>query len=130
MGSSIPSRQSTSQCSQLLVKIIINDLHESTRYLHILGSNSEFRDSYSRESATYNTALKIAEQCISLLTIILRRNQEKKLSPSSFPDDTNTANNDNKNIIDNIKKLAELKELGIITEAEFESKKKELIDRL
>ena len=128
VGSTLSSRKSVGKCSQLSVKIIINDIHESTRYLNILGDNSEFTDSYSRESATYGSAMKIAEQCISILTIILKRNHEL-----SSPQPANTSNSGDagkEDIIENIKKLSELKEMGILTEAEFESKKKELMDRL
>jgi len=70
----------------------------------------------------------VADQCVSILTIILKRNHKKKHSVQANSAPSNSTNKDD--IIERIKKLAELKELGIVTAEEFENKKSELIARL
>ena len=124
VGSALPSRSISNTCTELTLKIIIDDMKVNTRYINFIGSNSEITDAY-RGSGNYTQALCRLEECISILTIILRRRQEKMIA-SQQPH----AQSSKDEIIDAIKKIAELKEAGILTEDEFEKKKKEFMDRL
>ncbi len=129
VGSSLAGRSMSGKCKDLLLKVIIDDLKTNTRYIHFLGKDSEFTN-VDRDSGDYSAGMAKAEECVSLLTIILRRNQEKKMAAQvSTPSATDT-NSGNEDIIGTIKKLAELRDYAIISEEEFEKKKAELMARL
>ena len=129
VGSALGSHSISGDCKDLTLKIIIDDMDVNTRYINFIGSNSEITEA-PRGSGKYADAAARLEECVSLLTIILKRRQEQKISAMQAQQIPAQAPPMQEDIIGNIKKLSELKEAGIITADEFEKKKKELMDRL
>lgn len=96
VGAMAGSRKTQGKCNEMVLKITVNRVKNSTRYLHIIGQNTEFKESYLRSSQVYEYARDKAEYCASLLTIILKRNKEKS-EEKSIENVTNAINNKNSN---------------------------------
>ena len=132
IGSMLPARTDNRQCKMLQIKLILNSIGDSQRYINFIGEHSGV-PSQSRASSDFKAIYKALEECASVLTIILKRNAErvrgKDKSVITTEDSRESANVDTNDIIENIKKLGELKDMGILTEKEFEDKKRELLSK-
>lgn len=141
-GTALGDHRMKGKCKELQIKIVVNDVQENTRYIDLIGRNSEYKD-VDRDGPDYKDAMEKAEECLSLLTIILKRNAQKRQQQGAdslknavaeavaqaVPQKAAEEDEASK-IIANIKKLAELKDAGILSEEEFAAKKKELMARL
>lgn len=73
-----------------------------------------------KNSLTYKIAYDSAQKCLSTLQLICNENEKSKNNEVAASTD----------IPLQIKKLADLKDQGILTEDEFETKKKELLSKM
>lgn len=131
IGAMLPSRTDNRKCEMLQIKLVLNSIGASQRYINFIGEHSGV-PRQSRSSYEYKNIYKALEECVSLLTIIMKRNAEK-INNTVVVTDTRQPSytgNQSVDIIESIKKLAELKELGLINENEFETKKIELLKKL
>ena len=131
IGAMLPSRTDNRKCEMLQIKLVLNSIGASQRYINFIGEHSGVPPQ-SRSSYEYKNIYKALEECVSLLTIIMKRNAEKKNNTVVVTDarQPSYTGNQSVDIIESIKKLAELKELGLINENEFETKKIELLKKL
>ncbi len=131
IGAMLPSRTDNRKCEMLQIKLVLNSIGASQRYINFIGEHSGV-PRQSRSSYEYKNIYKALEECVSLLTIIMKRNAEKINNTVVVTDTRQPSYNGNQSvdIIESIKKLAELKELGLINENEFETKKIELLKKL
>ncbi len=132
VGSLLPSRKLTNKCTELTVKVVIDDLRVNSAFLSFVGDDSFLGVSgIGRDDEEWMDVMRRLEECLSILTIILKRNQANNM-PSTGAQITPSASEQpqQNDAISNIKKLAELKEAGIISQEEFEAKKAELMARI
>lgn len=131
IGAMLPSRTDNRKCEMLQIKIVLNSIDASQRYINFIGEHSGVPPQ-SRSSYEYKGIYKALEECASVLTIIMKRNAEKKNNTVVVTDHRQASHTGNQSvdIIESIKKLEELKELGLISEDEFEMKKVELLNKL
>ena len=131
IGAMLPSRTDNRKCEMLQIKLVLNSIGASQRYINFIGEHSGVPPQ-SRSSYEYKNIYKALEECVSLLTIIMKRNAEKINNTVVVTDarQPSYTGNQSVDIIESIKKLGELKELGLISEYEFEMKKVELLNKL
>lgn len=131
IGAMLPSRTDNRKCEMLQIKLVLNSIGASQRYINFIGEHSGVPPQ-SRSSYEYKNIYKALEECVSLLTIIMKRNAEKINNTVVVTDIRRPSytGNESVDIIESIKKLGELKELGLISEDEFETKKLELLKKL
>ena len=131
IGAMLPSRTDNRKCEMLQIKLVLNSIGASQRYINFIGEHSGVPPQ-SRSSYEYKNIYKALEECVSLLTIIMKRNAEKINNTVVVTDIRRLSytGNQSVDIIESIKKLGELKELGLISEDEFETKKLELLKKL
>ena len=117
------SASNAKKCKELSMKIILDDMNANTRYIRFIGNDSGV-PAIERSSGLYKDIINHGvEEVASVLTVIMKRNQVKAQQAQ-------VQGTGSENTIDKIKQLAELKEAGIISPEEFESKKAELMARL
>ena len=131
IGAMLPSRTDNRKCEMLQIKLVLNSMGASQRYINFIGEHSGVPPQ-SRSSYEYKNIYKALEECVSVLTIIMKRNAEKVNNKVVVNNERQVSNAGNQavDIIESIKKLGELKELGLINEDEFEKKKIELLKKL
>lgn len=131
IGAMLPSRTDNRKCEMLQIKLVLNSMGASQRYINFIGEHSGVPPQ-SRSSYEYKNIYKALEECVSVLTIIMKRNAEKVNNTVVVNNERQVSNAGNQavDIIESIKKLGELKELGLINEDEFEKKKIELLKKL
>lgn len=113
------SASNAKKCKELSMKIILDNMNDNTRYINFIGNDCGV-PALERKDYLFQKILKEGvEEVASVLTVIMKRNQSKVQSGGV-----------SENVIDKIKQLAELKDAGIISPEEFESKKTELMGRL
>ena len=115
------SASNVKKCKELSMKIILDDMNDNTRYIHFIGNDCGV-PALERKEYLFQKILKEGVEVVaSVLTIIVKRNRSKEQQQLS---------NNSEDLIGKIKQLAELKDAGIISPEEFESKKTELMRRL
>lgn len=105
-------KKSKPVCNSLKIKITINDINSPTAYINLIKTATK------KDSFTYKALYNSAQEVLSTLQLICNN-----LEPQ----------NDSQNcesIPDQIKKLAELKDQGILSEEEFANKKIELLAKM
>lgn len=105
------------------MKIILDDMENNTKYIRFIGNDCGIPALERKDSLYKEIVDKGVEEVASLLTVIMKRNQNKNSQAQ-----TNVSASED--IIGKINQLAELKDAGIISVEEFESKKAELMSRL
>lgn len=108
-------------CTRLQVKIALNNMNKPVEYINLI--NKETKKSGSR----YKSAFDIAQQIMSLLQVICENNKtlcEPEIQNQVLlnVEQIKTSN------IDEIKKYKELLDMGVISQEEFNIKKKELLN--
>ncbi|MEA4933213.1 MAG: SHOCT domain-containing protein [Lawsonibacter sp.] len=69
--------------------------------------------------------------CVVFLFLIFKKtNTDKQEQVTTFNNETPPVSNINSNVTEQIKKLSELKDAGILTEEEFNSKKADLLSKI
>ena len=117
------SASNAKKCKELSMKIILDDMNNNTKYIRFIGNDCGVPALERKDSLYKDIVDKGVEEVASLLTVIMKRNQNKNSQTQANaapPED----------VIGKIKQLAELKDAGIISVEEFESKKSELMSRL
>lgn len=105
------SKKIVKNCTSLSVTIVVNDSNCPQIIIPLIMSTVK------EDSFTYKTAQQVASQIVSNLKLIISQNKN-----ASGP--APATNNDS---LDQIEKLAELHTKGILTDEEFEAKKKQLL---
>lgn len=111
-------------CTQLDVNITIEDLGNPRIVIHCI--NEEF---VYKNSKKYKDCLDDAHNILSTLKIIIKQNNEKYVENGTITKiEHKYITEENASI--QIERLSELYKDGILTEYEFEMKKKELLDKV
>ena len=114
VGSATGKKKIKQTCTNLMVKITVNNMGSPVEYIKLISSTT------SKNSMIYRGAYRDAQEIISLLQLICnQRNSMNNISQKS----THCAS-----AADEIRKYKALMDEGIITEEEFLSKKKQLLD--
>lgn len=103
-------------CSSLQIRITIANVSTPAVYIKFF-EDGVLKPSYNKNSFVYKTSYKMAQQCLSLLQLIC---------------ESNRASEENNNVpkiseADEILKFKNLLDSGIITQDEFDAKKKQLL---
>ena len=70
LGSGMYDKKVTQKCNELKIKLTLNDMQNPTEYITFIDSP------VSRDKDSFKKAYTAAQDCLSLLTIILRMNRE------------------------------------------------------
>lgn len=112
VGGVTGKRKNKEFCSSLRIKITLNDINNPTIYINFINSKTK------TNSFTYKTLFNSAQDCLSVLQIITNKENGTNNEEQQFNGQSNA---------DEIRKFKELLDEGIISEEEFELKKKELL---
>lgn len=118
VGSTTSKKESNSLVHDLKITIYIGNRYHNKiviPFISYLGKGG-----YKKEDYIYKQSKKASTQFISLLNLIQSQGQVQPVYMSQAP----MANNSS---IDELKKLKELLDSGIITQSDFEAKKKQLL---
>lgn len=115
VGSGASSKSIKDICKSLSIKVVFNDLQNPNEYINIITSDTK------TDSKEYKELFNVAQECLSLLGVILKKNQEHSASTTIKQSEQPSS------VIDEIKKYKELFDIGAITEEEFSAKKKQLL---
>lgn len=118
IGAGVPSKTiKNDKCSRLVMKVIFNDLERPEEYIYFIANTGGMGKNMKCNSPGFKQISIIAQKCISIFKILLSKNNSKQ----------NEGSND---VLQAIEKLASLKNMGVLTEDEFQAKKTELLSRL
>lgn len=117
IGAVTGKKQSKSYVDSMEIKITMYDLDNPVVYIPLINSK------YKRSSLVYKSQVKLADQVIATLDTLLR-NSGSEVPVSHEQDEHSTEVSP----IDEIRKYKELLDDGILTQEEFDAKKKELLD--
>lgn len=109
VGSTTGKKKTSNICTSYRIKITLNNFSEPTCYIDFI-NGAEFK----KDGSIYKIIVENAQQILSLLELIVNSNNTN-LDNISEP-------------IEEIKKYKELLDQGIITQDEFDKKKKELLN--
>lgn len=112
VGGVTANRKSKSVCNSLVIKITVNDIENPTIYINLI------KKATKKNTNTYKSLYNLAHQILSLLRLMCNSKEPQNRAQNS------------ESIPDQIKKLAELKDQGILTEEEFTKKKTELLAKM
>ncbi|MUT67854.1 SHOCT domain-containing protein [Paenibacillus sp. NEAU-GSW1] len=116
------STTSQEKVKKIELNVIVNDAANPVHKIAFL--DSEF-SAYAKDSPEYKDGYNTAYHCHQLIGVLIRQaDEEDKRKETSI-----ISNNDqgNMSVADEIRKLVQLKDEGIISEDEFEVQKKKLI---
>lgn len=99
-------------CSKLQIKITLNNMSTPVIYINFIEAETK-KDSY-----LYKSIYPMAQEALSLLNIICQSQRENA---------NQSANNNSSSDADEILKFKQLLDSGIITQEEFDAKKKQLL---
>lgn len=102
-------------CTNLSIKVTLKDTYRKVCYITFVNGN------LATNSNAYNVAYTLAQNCMSYFKIACDMIQESKENTNSAVQKSNA---------DEIRKFKELLDDGIITEEEFQEKKKQLLSNL
>ncbi|CZR77502.1 TPA: SHOCT domain-containing protein [Clostridioides difficile] len=110
VGGVTAKRKTKAFIDSLKIKITLNNLSNPSVYVNLIQLRTK------SNSSIYKMAYSSAQEILSILSIIVKDNEDGNLQDK--PDDA----------IQQVKGLKELLDLGAITEEEFNTKKKELLN--
>lgn len=113
VGGVTGKRKNKSICNSLKIKVTLKDINNPVVYITFLNSKTK------KDSFVYKTFYKDAQECLSVLQLICNSQET-----SSNSDQSNTTI---ESVADEIKKFKNLLDEGILTQEEFDAKKKELL---
>ena len=105
-------------CTSLSVNITVNDLQSPRIGISLITSE------VGKETAIYYNAISSAKNIAATLAYIQSGKKEEELMKAQLEDEKS---NNSKGSVEDLEKLYDLKEKGIITEEEFEVKKKQIL---
>lgn len=112
VGGVTGGKKSHSTCESLKIKITLNNISNSTVYINFINTTTK------KDSFTYKGVYPLAQECVSVLQLIC----DSVKKPTNEGASTNTSST-----ADEILKFKQLLDDGIITQDEFETKKKQLL---
>ncbi|MEH7112416.1 SHOCT domain-containing protein [Neobacillus niacini] len=123
----IVGAQDSSSRESVTVKVVVNDTLEPSFEIELLSRDIKGGEDYVyTQSETYKNAYKSAQYLHDKVSILIRQAEElNKMEKSEKSQDAPKVNGSS--IADEIRKLAELKVEGLITEDEYENQKKRLM---
>lgn len=110
VGGATAKRKQSSICTDLRIKITLKDMTEPTVYITFISGQMK------RDSTLFKMSMNFAQECISLLQV---------MCDSVQPPAAESAGQISQ--ADEIKKFKDLLDSGIITQEEFDAKKKQLL---
>lgn len=119
VGANLSKKRVSQLCTSLSIKLILNSMEHNTEFIEFIGPRSG--GDVERSSWEYQDVYSIAQECLSVLALILKRNQDSGSDPAPIPESTDE-------IIEEIRKYKTLVDEGILTEEEFTAKKKQLLN--
>ena len=114
VGATTGKRKTKSTCTKLQIKITVNNMKASAVYINLISGETK------TDGFMYRTAYSSAQNILSVLQIICENN---KLTHETTSNNVSTVNS-----VDEILKYKGLLDQGIITQEEFDAKKKQLLD--
>jgi len=115
VGGVTGKRKTSDKCTSLKIKITTKDISKPTCYINLISST------VAKTSSTYKTEYKNAQEILSILQIICKQVESETASIVTTSQPTTDSN------ADEIRKYKELLDDGIITQDEFNAKKKQLL---
>ena len=113
VGGLTGGKKSKGICNSMKLRVSLKNAHKDIVYIDFILTETKTK------SFAYKEALSSAQKCIAALEIINDINQSSRIEYSSAPQSVSAA--------DEIVKFKALLDQGIITQEEFEAKKKELL---
>lgn len=114
VGGVTGGKKSKTICNSLKIKITVNNMTNPTVYISLINTKTK------TDSFTYKTFFNSAQECLSTLQLICNSVEaEKGVDVSRSNNLPSTA--------DEILKFKELMDSGVITQEEFDAKKKQLL---
>lgn len=117
IGAVTGKKQSKSYVDSMEIKITMYDLENPVVYISLINSK------YKRSSLVYKSQVKLADQVIATLDTLLRNSSPEIPVPLEQDEPASETSP-----IEEIRKYKELIDEGILTQEEFDAKKKELLD--
>lgn len=114
VGGVTGSKKTKSVCTSLKIKITVNDIENPVVYVTFLSTENK------KDGILYKTAYKSAQECLSVLQLICNKQEEAE-------NDNNANTTNTVSSADEILKYKGLLDSGIITQEEFDAKKKQLL---
>ncbi len=112
VGGATGKRTGKPTCTSLKIKITLNDMASPTEYIYLITSETK------KNSIIYRTYANQAQEILSLFQVMCDSNKKAPVTPSVEREQS---------AADEIVKFKQLLDSGIITEEEFEAKKKQLL---
>ncbi len=112
VGAVTGKKKAKGVCTSLKLKITVNDFNNPAVYINFITASTK------KNSFLYKTVMDDAQECLSTFQLICERQKEEKAEEVSH----NTVS-----AADEIKKFKELLDAGILSQEEFDAKKKELL---
>jgi len=113
VGGVTGKRKNKEVCNSLKVKVTLRDINNPVVYISFLSAATK------KDSFTYKTFYNSAHECLSVLQLIC--------DTQEAPVNNNGNNSVAGSVADEIKKFKNLLDEGILTQDEFDAKKKELL---
>ena len=114
VGAATGKKKTSGKCKSLRIKITLNNMNHPVEYIELLE-----RKNVSKNSRYYKKRYAYAQEILSIMQIMTSKNKTPKAS-HTYSAQPSAA--------DEIRKYKELLDDGIITEAEFNAKKRQLLN--
>lgn len=112
VGGVTGKRKTTGIINSLKLKVTIDNIYNPVVYINFITTKTK------KNGFTYQTISKSAQECLSMFQLVCDKHNKEEKEPDRA----------SSSIIDEIKQFKELLDDGIITQEEFDKKKKELLD--
>lgn len=116
VGAIVGKKATRPVINELKIKLTLDDFNSPAIYIYLIKNKTK------SNSIAYKTAYSQAQEILSILSVITKRNDTDNIEQSIKVDEQ--ANDS----FDKIKKLKELLDLDAITQEEYNKKKKELLN--
>ena len=113
VGGITGGKKTKSTCDKLFIKLTLDSIDNPVLYIKFIEL------SMKKKNFMYKEALKAAEECTSLLELILRDNENNK--------NTNVEPVNSNGSLDELQKLKELLDIGVINQDDYDAKKKQIL---
>ena len=117
VGAMTGKRKTSGRCTSMKIKISLNDLSTPVEYIELLNMK------VSRNSAAYKKAFDAAQEILAIMQIMTTDHSAPSGDSRSFSNESASS----KSVADEIREFKALMDDGIISEEEFEAKKRQLL---
>lgn len=115
VGGSTGKKKSKSTCTSLKIKITLNDMATPTEYINMITAETK------KSGILYQTCEKQAQEILSIFQVMCENNKSQNINNIQDPSSQSNST------ADEILKFKQLLDNGVITDEEFEAKKKQLL---